>query len=161
MTQLWLDAAPVWFRVDKFDPRAAKLADRHYSRQTVGAEQCLGPGQTLLMITPDALAVWGVVCNLDPVGDVRWRNTIFHNESPTRSSDLIRVATAFTYVRWERHYGRPGVRLTTEIDIAATAARRSRHAPPGHCYLAAGWRKVRDMPAEHGRSAKVELEAPL
>lgn len=97
MTQLWIGSAPVWFRVDKFDPRAARLADRHYSRQTVGAEQTLGPGQTLLMLTPDELAVWGVVCNLDPVGVLRWRNTIFHNESPTLSSFLVNVATEFTY----------------------------------------------------------------
>lgn len=45
MTQLWIGEAPMWFRVDKFDKRAARLADRHYSRQTIGSSQCLGPGQ--------------------------------------------------------------------------------------------------------------------
>lgn len=159
--QLWLESPPIWFRVDKFDPRAAALADRHYSRQTVGAEQTLGPGQTFLALTPDELATWGVVCNLDPVGELRWRNTIFHNESPTPSSRLIIAATLATYQRWERRYGgRPPVPLTTEIDIEATRARRSKRHEPGHCYLMAGWRKVRDIPASHGRSAKVELEAP-
>lgn len=161
MSQLWLDKPPVWFRVNKFDPRAASLADRHYSRQTIGAKQTLGPGQTLLMLTPDERAVWGVVCNLDPVGELRWRNSIFHNESSTRSSDLIRAATQMTHDRWKHFYGGfPPVPLTTEVDILATIERRSKRSPPGQCYYMAGWTFVRDIPAGHGRSAKVELEAP-
>ncbi len=200
MTQLWLGAAPVWFRVDKFDGRAAALADRHYSRQTVGSDQTLGPGQTLLLLTPDERAVWGVVCNLDPVGAMRWRNSIFRNESPTLSSTLIEVselladlkedATRETYVAWRHRYGgwpawwsvrRYGmevwrhvacgippafaialeaIALRTEIDVEATSGRRSKRSSPGHCYQKAGWRHVRDIAAGHGRSAKIELEAP-
>jgi hypothetical protein len=159
--QLWLGPAPMWFRVDKFDARAARLADRHYSRQTVGADQCLGPGQTLLMLSLDELAVWGVVCNLDPVGALRWCNSLFHSESPKRASSLIEKATDMTRDYWSRHYGGwPDAPLTTEIDVTATARHRSPWHPPGWCYLKAGWRKVRDIAASHGRSAKVELEAP-
>jgi hypothetical protein len=54
----------------------------------------------------------------------------------------------------------PELPFTTEIDIEATAARRSKHHEPGHCYLLAGWKHVRWIPAGHGRSAKRELEAP-
>lgn len=164
VNQLWLTAPPLWFRVEKFDSRAARLADRHYSRQTVGSSQCLGPGQTLLMLSSDYLAVWGVVLNLDPVGDLRWRNSLFHREPRCAqlASSLITAATTMTYDYWRRRYGvPPALALTTEVDIAATEARRSKRNPPGHCYLVAGWRKVRDMPAAHGRSAKIELEAPV
>lgn len=159
--QLELAIAPLWLRVTKWDARAASLADRHYSRQTVGASQVLPPGKTLLLLTADARAVWGVVLNMDPTGRVRWRNSIFRNESRARSSALIRAATSTTYALWHARYGAlPEVSLTTEVDIEATRARRGRRRPPGYCYLKAGWRKVRDIPAGHGRSAKVELMAP-
>lgn len=161
MTQLFLGAVPTWVRVDKFDARAAALADRHYSRQTVGAKQCLAPGCTLLMLTVDERAVWGVVEHLDPIGELRWRNSLFHTESTLLTSSLIKSATSATFDYWRLHYRRiPRAPLRTEIDIDATRARRSKRHEPGHCYLMAGWRKVRDIPASHGRSAKVELEAP-
>ena len=77
--QLWLGQPPRWHRVGKWSRAAAELADEHYSRQTPGSDQVLPPGQTLLMLTPCDRAVWGVVCNLDPVGAVRWRNSLFRN----------------------------------------------------------------------------------
>lgn len=191
MTQLWLGGErPVWFRVDKFDARAATLADRHYSRQTVGSDQVMGPGKTLLMITPDENAVWGVVYNLDAIGEYRWRNSIFRNESPSRSSELVRAATAMTFSAWRHRYGGiPGifrvarfglevwqhvataipamfgvtfewVPLTTEIDVEATRARRSKNSPPGKCYLEAGWTLHRVIPAAGQKSEMVVLKAP-
>lgn len=114
------------------------------------------------MLSSDELAVWGVVYNMDAVGAWRWRNSLFHTESTaTRASRLIEVATAETMSYWNRHYrGLPPTRLTTEVDIEATAGRRSKRNPPGHCYLCAGWTFVREIPAGHGRSAKIELAAP-
>jgi hypothetical protein len=105
--------------------------------------------------------LWAVCRNLDPVGAMQRRNTIFRNESVTRSSDLIAAATLATYLCWQRRYlAIPSQDLTTEIDIEATAARRSRRAPPGICYRHAGWEFVRTNAKGHGRSAKVVLRAP-
>jgi hypothetical protein len=113
-----------WIEVTKYDPRAAALADRHYSRQRPGTRQFMPPGRTLILLTPDARAVWGVSLNLDPRGSRRWRCTLFRNEGDALSSDLIRAATAATFATWSERYGLPGVPLTTEVDPEAVRPKR-------------------------------------
>jgi hypothetical protein len=141
-----------WVPVTRCDVLARELADRHYSRQTVGAQEFMANGRTLVMLTRDGRAVWGAIENLDPVGTLRFRCSIFRNESPgLLSSDLVREATARTYLYWRRHYGRlPAVPLTTEVDPAKTRRKRD----PGRCFLRAGWRRVGEV------RGLVVLEAP-
>lgn len=152
----------LWARVAREDSIAAELADGHYSRQTPGADGYMAPGECVAFVHkgPRGRAVWGVVHNV--FREVwRWRNTIFRNVSGTLSSDLIIAATLDTYETWLAEYGKlPAPPLRTEVEIEATRARRSKRHPPGHCYLMAGWTFVREIPAAHGRAAKVELEAP-
>jgi hypothetical protein len=125
-----------WSQVTRCDVRARALADRHYSRQTVGAAEFMASGQTLVMLTHDASAVWGVIHNLDPVGNHRWRCSIFRNEGPVLSSLLVGEATDRTYAYWDSHYGGPPpATLTTEIDPKRTRRKRD----PGRCFLRAGW----------------------
>lgn len=153
----------VWSHVPIEDPRARELADRHYSRQTVGAKGFVPAGQRFCLLHEDAggRAVWAVCRNMDPTGRVQWRNTIFRNESAMLSSDLIRAATTATFEMWKRRYGAmPAEELTTEIDIIATAGRRSKRSRPGRCYELAGWIHVKDMEPGHGRSAKAIWRAP-
>lgn len=166
MTQLWLDSAPTWFRVDKFDRRAAALADRHYSRQSVGSDQCLAPGETLLMLTPDWLATWGVVHNFDPGHDDtrRWRCSIFRNESTSLSSALIIVATDATFDYWPRRYRRvPDVPLSTEVDPHKTRRKRD----PGRCFRRAGWELWRKnsrglyLFVAPGERARLNIQGPV
>ncbi len=57
-----------WALVSVCDPRARALADRHYSRQRVGARDFVPPGRRLVLLTADSLAAWAVVANLDPRG---------------------------------------------------------------------------------------------
>jgi hypothetical protein len=53
-----------WVQVNKSDPVACALADRHYSRRKIGAPQFMPPGQTIVLlradgfITGDALFGW-------------------------------------------------------------------------------------------------------
>lgn len=61
-----------WHPVTRSDVRARRLADRHYSRQTVGAVDFMASGETFVMLTAAADAVWGVIHNLDPAGNWRW-----------------------------------------------------------------------------------------
>lgn len=83
-------------------------------------------GKTLVLLTADGAAVWGVIENMDPAGGLRWRCSIFRNEGPHRSSDLIREATDRSYVYWRRrHGGLPGVPLTTEVDPEKTKRKRA------------------------------------
>jgi hypothetical protein len=153
----------MWDHIPIEDPRGRELADRHYSRQTVGAKGYVGPGQRFALLHQGARgrALWTVCRAMDPTGAMQWRNTIFRNESGTLSSELIVVATALTFELWARRYGAvPAEDLTTEIDIAATRRRRSKRAMPGRCYEAAGWLFVREVHPGHGRSAKMIWKAP-
>lgn len=173
-----LDGDGLWHAVRRTEPRARALADRHYSRQTPGAPEFLNAGQTLVLLTDDALALWGVLLNRDPWARVnrgaevwRWRCAIFRNEGPHLSSDLVREATDRTRAYWIRHYGgvptvgyrvgidRVGtapigpaeVPLTTEVDPGKTRRKRD----PGRCFLRAGWRVV-----DRDRAGLVVLQAP-
>lgn len=140
-----------WQQVRRNDIRARTLADRHYSRQTIGAVDFMANGRTFVLLSLDTLAVWGVIENMDPAGGRRWRCSIFRNEGPARSSVLIREATSLTFAYWTRRHGAPPpVPLTTEVDPAKTRHKRD----PGRCFLRAGWRRV-DV-----RRGLVILQAP-
>lgn len=140
-----------WDQVRRTDKRARALADRHYSRQTPGARDFMASGRTFVLLTRDALAVWGCIENLDPAGGLRWRCSIFRNEGPALSSALIVEATERTYVYWKRRHGEiPRVPLQTEVDPQQTRRKRD----PGRCFLRAGWHVVDE------RRGLVVLQAP-
>ncbi len=150
-----------WHRVQRQDPRARALADRHYSRQTPGAADFMASGRVLVLLTDCGRAVWGAIESREPGSDrLTWRCSIFRNESPALSSDLIREATARTVVYWRAHYGAaPPVRLTTEVDPARTGRPGDN---PGWCFLCAGWERLRvTNGAAKGRADLVILGAPL
>lgn len=145
----WEDG--LWRRVSARDARARALADRHYSRQTPGASDFMASGRKLVLLTLDERAVWGAIENLDPVGNLRWRVSLFRNEGPTLSSALVIEATTRTYLFWTRHYRSvPAVPLQTEVDPRSVRSKRD----PGRCFLRAGWRTV------GVRRGLVVLEAP-
>lgn len=128
-----------WRRVTRTDPRARALADRHYSRQTIGAREFMASGRTLVLLSHAADAVWGAIDNLDPAGQRRWRCSIFRNESLILSSVLILEATRLTYEYWRhRYHGLPSAPLTTEVDPERTIRKRD----PGRCFRRAGWRVI-------------------
>jgi hypothetical protein len=128
----------VWVEVDRDHPLARGLVDGethggkpHYSRQTPGARDFLPPGETLVLLTPCARAVWGVCRNLDGGGTMRWRVTMFRNEGAGLSSDLIREATTMTQARW------PVCALPLTTEVNPSKVRRKRD--PGRCFRRAGW----------------------
>lgn len=130
----WMDGE--WRQVTRCDPRARALADRHYSRQTPGAQEFMPNGRTLVMLTADGQAVWGAIENLDPAGYSRWRVSIFRREGGELASVLIAEATVRTYRYWWRRYGAlPPGPLTTEVDPGKTRKKRD----PGRCFRRAGW----------------------
>jgi hypothetical protein len=142
-----------WARVTKFDPRAAALADRHYTRQTPGSDQFMPSGRTIVLLTDDALAVWGTHWAVG--GGVLWSThdwprawncSIFRNEGPHLSSDLIREAVAATRALW----GDPTDEgFITFVDRDKVRPKRD----PGRCFLRAGFRFV-----GYTRSGKVALQ---
>lgn len=127
-----------WQRVPKFDARAAALADRHYSRRTIGSPQFMPPGETIVLLTPDAQAVFGwwrphprsglkAMNGLDG-----WTCTIFRNESDVLSSLLI--LDAESVFAEEGHSVGPDGLITYVWDS------RIRSTNPGTCFKKAGWR---------------------
>ena len=128
-----------WIPASSADPSLARMYERHYSCRTAGRRRnvrFLGPGECMVLRTFawDALWAWrlsryrqdrqtGVECS------------IFRNEGPILSSDLIREAVAWARKRW------PGERLFTFVRPGAVSEN------PGYCFKVAGWRHV-------GESAK-------
>jgi hypothetical protein len=140
---LWAPDA-YWLRVPKFDRDAARLADGHYSRRTIGSPQFMPPGQTVVLRAVDGKAVFGW-WRPDPASGIvamngldGWTCTIFRNESDRRSSDLILAAEA-ELAATGTDCGPDGM-LTYVWDAKV----RSRN--PGYCFICAGWTRL-------GRSA--------
>jgi hypothetical protein len=125
-----------WRLSHRFDPRALNLADRHYNRQKVGSPQFVPPGRCVVLLTPDADALW--VTSWPFAEYVRhqwagaWMCSCFRNESSMLASELIRDAVAAT--RWI--YGEPPpLGMVTFVD----RSRVKRSRVYGYTYRRAGF----------------------
>lgn len=122
-----------WQVRKRSDGAACALADRHYSRQSVGSGRLGPPGRTLVLVTADETATWLTTWPKYPMDGLdAWRCSIFRNEGPALSSDLIRSAMALTAELWS---ARPGDGWVTWVD-----ASKVRSTNPGYCFIQAGWR---------------------
>jgi hypothetical protein len=129
-----------WVRSWRADPRGAALADRHYTRQKVGAKQFVPPGSCFVLVTECGRAVW--VTSWPKRQYVKhawagaWINSIFRNEGAGLSSELIREAVRLTL----DYYGEaPWRGLVSFVDAEKTKTRRGRASPPGKCFLETGF----------------------
>ena len=113
------------------------MLNRHYSARhyTDGRKpaKSLGPGEYMLLMTPDSRAVFSWVKNTveRKDGKVGVYCSIFRNEGPILSSDLIREAAQLAWERWPRQ------RLFTYVD-----ANKVQSHNPGYCFLMAGWERT-------------------
>lgn len=127
-----------WYLSSRFDSRALPLADRHYNRQKVGTPQFVPPGRCLVLLTENADALWvtswpfAEYTKHDWAG--AWINSLFRNESPYLSSELILEAVSVTRWHWREV---PELGLITFVD-----ASQIRSTNPGYCYLQAGFERV-------------------
>lgn len=129
-----------WCETKDGDPLAYALYRRHYSsakNKRPKIRQFVGPGESLVLIglDGDALFVWRRFIDLCidertglPQQGVNC--SVFRNESPALSSDMILDAQWLAWQRW------PGERLYTTID-----AQKVRSTNPGYCFQMAGWWK--------------------
>jgi hypothetical protein len=126
-----------WALSHRADARALPLADRHYNRQKPGTPQFVPPGRCVVLLTPDADALW--VSSWPFAEYVKhawagaWVCSCFRNESPHLSSDLIRQAVAATRWVWGDP---PPLGVVTFVDPAKVRRKRDW----GRCYRKAGWR---------------------
>jgi hypothetical protein len=120
----------------RFDRRALPLADAHYNRRKVGSPQFVPPGRCLVLLTPDAGALW--VTSWPFAQYVRhrwpgaWVNSLFRRERGPLASELIREAIAAT----RAFFGEPPpLGLVSFVDRDKTRHKRD----PGRCYIKAGF----------------------
>lgn len=149
-----------WFITDKGDPDALALVDGvsingepHYSRQTPGARMFTRNGQNIVLITPDARAVWVSFRPTPgkakrPDGLDCWECALFRNEGPVLSSTLIVEAELATAAVWG---AAPKDGFITFVKPSAI-----RSTNPGYCYKMAGWKVV-----GAARDGKPMLRAPV
>jgi hypothetical protein len=133
-----------WEHTTAGDRRGARLADRHYSRQTIGARQFSPPGRKFVLVTPAGGAVW--VTSFPYAEYVkhewrgRWTCSLFRNESPYLSSELITEAVAATLAlaRLHPNWG-PPPDVAHPIITMVNPERIRRKRDPGRCFRRAGW----------------------
>ena len=128
-----------WLRVRVSDPRLRALRDRHYSTDYPGGLTVGPPGRRLALVTEWGDAGW-MTSWPDPAlvrhgfGDA-WLCTLFRNESPMLSSELVLDAELATVRLWgEPPYGG----FVTFVDPGAVRRKRD----PGRCFRRAGWQPV-------------------
>ncbi len=128
----------LWQLSDRCDPVAAKLADRHYNRQSIGAPNFVPPGRCLVLRTPEGDAFW--VTSWPFAEYVRhawagaWVCSAFRNESPHLSSLMVTDAVAATRAHWAP----PKLGMITFVDASKTRRKRD----PGRCFRKAGFEHV-------------------
>lgn len=132
----------IWRLSSRGDTNALPIADRHYNRQKIGTNQFVPPGRCLVLLTPEAGALWVTSWPFAEYTKHAWAggwvNSLFRNERPDLylSSDLIRQAVAVT--RW--FYGcRP---VPTGMITFVDADKTKRKRDPGRCYRKAGFKHV-------------------
>ena len=132
-----------WHISHRADPRARKLADRHYNRQSIGAPQFVPPGRCLVLLTEPADALWITSYPYPEFVKHQWAGALicscFRNESEHLSSDLITEAVAATrwYAQQQPNWDLPALGMITFVD-----ALKIRSVNPGYCYKMAGFQKV-------------------
>lgn len=126
-----------WLPVRDGDPSARRLYHRHYSsrkyRDGRRPKKIIGPGEYMLLVTSDDLAVfgWRVFRSRDLKYGHGVNCCIFRNESPLLSSMLILEADDWAWSRWPEHR-----RHYTYVNPD-----RVRSSNPGYCFKKAGWKQ--------------------
>lgn len=123
------------FVTTHFDDECRRLADRHYSRRTIGARQFLYSGRKIVIRNCEGSVLFGWLWPHDDKrmdGQTGYNCAIFRNESERRSSDLILECEAIAFERWGPN------RMYTYVNPA-----KIRSANPGYCFKQAGWVNAR------------------
>lgn len=114
-----------------FDHEMADLADRHYSRRTVGARQFLYAGRKLVLRNSSGTVLFGWMWPDDDKrmdGQTGYNCAIFRNESKRLASEIILEAEDYAVRKWGRN------RFYTYVDPKSVKGN-----PPGNCFYRAGW----------------------
>jgi len=133
----------IWSKTYRADPTCARLADRHYSRQSIGATLFAPPGRCFVLSAP--LAYWVTSWPFAEYVKHRWAGawmcSAFRREGgDVPASEMIRQAVAAT----RAHYGEPPeLGMVTFIDRSKVPPLHTRRGDVwGYTYLRAGFVEV-------------------
>lgn len=126
----------MWIMSHRNDSRAARIADRHYSRVTVGSRWFVRPAKSLVLVTANYDALWVSLWPIPEYNRIKLNNSfqcsLFRNESSNLSSSMILDAMRITESQWGPP---PRDGWVTFVD-----PRRVRHKrDPGRCFRKAGY----------------------
>ena len=126
-----------WHVKNRNSPECRAIADRHYSRQTIGAPGFVPPGRCIVLYQQNALWVtsWPFSAYVRHAWPGAWINSCFRNEGARLSSKLIREAVAATRWIWPDV---PDIGMVTFVDASKVRKKRD----PGRCYIRAGFRRI-------------------
>ena len=152
-----------WMETDKGDPRGRVLADRHYTRISVGHPMWTRPGWNYCLYAEQkngraAVFNWwrpkwesGLTGTERKDGLRCIECSIFRNETRFRSSDLIREAVACV-LAWDHALDVDWPDgLITGVNSAKTARGRAVTSQPGECFRRSGF-SVFDHPGKGKRA---------
>ncbi|UOE58047.1 hypothetical protein [Cytobacillus oceanisediminis] len=124
-----------WIQTHDCDQEGARLADRHYSRQTVGAARFTRPGKNLVLKLPQGNAIWASWYNSPYRKDKRncYECTIFRNESDYLSSYLIAYACLATF----DYFGPIEDGILTYVDEHSVGSKNA-----GFCFESIGFKRI-------------------
>lgn len=135
-----------WTHVTKTDTRARMLADRHYSRQSIGAREIAPPGNSIVLLGANNDALW-VSHRPDPLAQLAKRradgfdyydNPYFRNESSEIASELIMQALRITAYLWQDYAPADGFHSFVNPRKVKPTKRRGVELY-GYCFLKAGF----------------------
>lgn len=92
----------------------------------------VGPGKKVVLLHKNASALFAWRQFIDDSGQAGINNSVFRNESPDRSSDLILQAESYI----PAYFGLKEKRLYTYVNHTKTSSPN-----PGYCYQMAGWQR--------------------
>lgn len=134
-----------WMILKDGDPIALHIFKRHYSfyhykdNRRLFNKRILGPGEKLLLVTPDYLALFGWRKFISKDNQAGINCAIFRNEGPLLSSELIIEAEYLAWQKW------PGERLYTYVN-----PREIKSVNPGYCFKMAGWKSLETPTKKRG-----------
>ncbi len=122
-----------WVQVRDGNVAGLVLFQRHYSKHHYKdgriPKRFVGPGERIVLITQDGLALFVWRKFIDASGQKGVNCSIFRNEGPNLSSRMILEAEKLAWLRW------PGERLYTYVN-----PHKIRSPNPGYCFKKAGWK---------------------
>ena len=123
-----------------FDPEMAFLADRHYSRRTVGARQFLYNGRKIVIRNAEGTVLFGWMWPQESMrmdGQRGYNCAMFRNESRRKASDIILECEQIAVKQWGPH------RMYTYVDPRKTQVIKYRgQRIVGFCFMKAGWKPL-------------------